>query len=271
MGTEIAWATDIHFDHARGTIIDSFFNSVKSSLAGHNLVGLVITGDISNSSDLERHLCLISESVDIPVYFVLGNHDAYGSSIGHARDIARNVSKKKSNMFFLDGSKAYMITDKTCVVGVNGWADARTGNFMRVPDLLADYHLVADLKHINIPKLREKKLNQLGDENANRLRRSLETVPEEAEEVIIATHVPPWREACWHEGEISDDTWSPHFTCIAVGQEIERYADESGKSITVLCGHTHGEGDVKIKDNIRSLTGYAKYQNPSLCDLVKIS
>ncbi|MFM7113065.1 MAG: Eco57I restriction-modification methylase domain-containing protein, partial [Planctomycetota bacterium] len=36
----------------------------------------------------------------------------------------------------------------------------------------------------------------------------------------VATHVPPFREACWHEGELSDDQWAPHFTSVVMGDAL---------------------------------------------------
>ena len=81
--------------------------------------------------------------------------------------------------------------------------------------------------------------------------------------VLVVTHVPPFRESCWHEGRISDNDWLPHFACKAVGDVL---ADEMkkhlGKQMTVICGHTHGAGEAQILPNLRVLTGGAEYGNP---------
>ena len=83
--------------------------------------------------------------------------------------------------------------------------------------------------------------------------------------VFFATHVPPLREACWHEGRISDDHWSPHFTCLAMGQALlEVMRDFPAKQLTVLCGHTHGAGECRPAPNIEILTGGAIYGVPEL-------
>src|SRR3977135_541574 len=58
--------------------------------------------------------------------------------------------------------------------------------------------------------------------------------------VVILTHVPPFREACWHEGQISNDDYLPHFACRAVGERLTAIMQERpDQCLTVLCGHTH--------------------------------
>jgi Icc-related predicted phosphoesterase len=84
-------------------------------------------------------------------------------------------------------------------------------------------------------------------------------------EVVMLTHVPPLREACWHEGNISDDEWAPHFTCKAVGDVLlEVMPDYPDHSLMVLCGHTHGRGETHPLPNLRILTGAAQYGNPDI-------
>ena len=80
---------------------------------------------------------------------------------------------------------------------------------------------------------------------------------------MVLTHVPPFREACWHEGRISDDNWLPHFTCKAVGDALlEAMAAAPDHRMTVLCGHTHGGGEAQVLPNLRVLTGDARYGQP---------
>ena len=72
---------------------------------------------------------------------------------------------------------------------------------------------------------------------------------------MLLTHVPPVREACWHEGQLSDDQWAPHFTCLAVGEAIlDVMAGHPDKRLTVLCGHTHGQGETQPLPNVQILT-----------------
>jgi hypothetical protein len=82
---------------------------------------------------------------------------------------------------------------------------------------------------------------------------------------VLLTHVPPLREACWHQGHLSDDEWSPHFTCLAVGNAILQIMPQwPDRKLTVLCGHTHSGGRCRPLDNVEILTGEAKYGEPKI-------
>ena len=83
--------------------------------------------------------------------------------------------------------------------------------------------------------------------------------------------MPPLREACWHEGAISDDQWSPHFTCQAVGTAlVEIMRDHPDHRLTVLCGHTHGSGECAPLPNVHVLTGGAEYGRPAVNRLFEL-
>ena len=57
-------------------------------------------------------------------------------------------------------------------------------------------------------------------------------------------------------GRISDDQWSPHFTCQAAGQAIiEFMGAHPDKRLTVLCGHSHGVGTYRPVPNLEVRTG----------------
>jgi hypothetical protein len=90
--------------------------------------------------------------------------------------------------------------------------------------------------------------------------------------VLVATHVPPCREACWYEGKTTDDNWAPFFVCGAVGR-ILRSASESRPDcqFTVLCGHTHNAGVANITANLIVYTGAADYGRPDIEGLVTIA
>jgi Icc protein len=92
------------------------------------------------------------------------------------------------------------------------------------------------------------------------------------EHVIVLTHVPPFREACWHEGRISDDNWLPHMACRAVGDELRRIMQaHPHRKMTVLCGHTHSPGEASILPNLTVLTGGAVYGQPTIQRVLEIA
>jgi hypothetical protein len=149
-------------------------------------------------------------------------------------------------------------------VGHDGWSDGRLGNYPRSLVKMNDYKLIMELTGLN--KLdRWEVLKRLGDEAAEHLRRVLPPALETYREVALLTHVPPFREACWHEGRISDDDWAPHFTCQASGQAVlEIMRQHPDRRLTVLCGHTHGGGETAPLQNLHVITGGAEYGNPAI-------
>jgi 3',5'-cyclic AMP phosphodiesterase CpdA len=108
-------------------------------------------------------------------------------------------------------------------------------------------------------------LQSLGDEAAAHFRRVLPTALQRCDHVLVLMHVPPFREASWHDGKLSDDNWAPHFTCVAAGEVLLEFMQQHPqKRMTILCGHTHSSGSAQIRDNLEVLTGDAVYGQPKV-------
>jgi hypothetical protein len=83
--------------------------------------------------------------------------------------------------------------------------------------------------------------------------------------------VPPFMQACWHEGRISTPAFLPHFACKAVGEalvSVMRRHPERG--LLVLCGHTHSSGEARILPNLLVRTGAAVYGQPRVQDVLTL-
>ena len=142
--------------------------------------------------------------------------------------------------------------------------------------LLNDYKAIEELRkwksdfELDKPAL-EETLNRLGDEASQHLESVLQEAVVSHSNVIALTHVPPFKEATWHEGKISDDNFLSHFSCKATGDVFRNVmASHSRSQLLVLCGHTHGEGEVQITDNIHVLTGGAEYGQPVIQRILDI-
>jgi len=86
---------------------------------------------------------------------------------------------------------------------------------------------------------------------------------EKVERVVVATHLPPWSSATWHDGRLSNQDWRTYFVSVAVGRVIEDVARRRPDvKFAVLCGHTHGRGVVDLLPNLRCTTGAAEYGSP---------
>ena len=111
----------------------------------------------------------------------------------------------------------------------------------------------------------ESTLQRLGDEAGTYFKSLLPEAMGMCDHIVVLTHVPPFFEAAWYDGQYCDNDWLPFFSCKAAGDVLKdamlRYAH---KRMTVLCGHTHGGGTSQISPNLTSFTGPAQYRNPRI-------
>jgi 3',5'-cyclic AMP phosphodiesterase CpdA len=263
----LAWLTDIHLEFVYGPEnIDCFLDSIVAAKPDCILLG----GDTSASTLLAETLILLEDRLRIPIYFVLGNHDFYYGSIPQVRQLAEDLTRTHEHLRWLPVSGAVELTPHTGLVGHDGWADGRLGMGADSEIYLSDYSLIDEF--IGLPaKERFRRLNQLGDEAAAYLEGVLPAALGRFPNLILLTHVPPFRESCWYEGHSSDDEYLPHFACQAVGDTLLRMMQSRPEcSLTVLCGHTHGEGKVSILPNLHVRTGGAEYGQPKLQEMITV-
>ena len=127
-----------------------------------------------------------------------------------------------------------------------------------------DFFLIRDLAGLDKVELGNA-LRRLGDESAAHLKRVLPDALRRFDHVMVLTHVPPFREACWHEGQISGDDYLPYFACKATGDVLlDAARARPDRRITVLCGHTHSPGVCEPLSNLRVVTGAAEYRHPTI-------
>jgi Icc protein len=184
---------------------------------------------------------------------------------------SRNLHDRGSNLHYLPRSGVVGLTEKTGLVGADGWGDGRYGDYWSRKVSLNDWRLIEEFDWLD-DKKRLAKLNDLGDEAADDLKAVLPGAMERFEHVLVVTHVPPFKESCWHEGRISDDDWLPHFACKAVGDILlDTMRQWPDRQMTVFCGHTHGSGEAQILPNLKVLTGGAEYGRPVVQEVVEVA
>lgn len=264
---KIVWTTDPHLDHAPVFAFEKWVDQVLSFATG----AVVITGDISEAEDVVFQLRRMTETFGLPVYFVLGNHDFYGRTIAQTRREVIEVCREDPLLFYLTDCGPVDLGDGVFLVGEDGWGDATVGDFAGSAVRLRDFDCILDFANTD-PSQWQRMLTQLGAESAERLAVKLHAVPDTAREVLIATHLPPWREACWYQGQISDDHWAPFFVCGQVGEMLDRAAKERPqRAHTVLCGHTHFPGRCDRSQNLVAHTGIASYGQPTPTGMIDTS
>lgn len=262
----LAWATDVHLNFLSASGLEAF----REALARQEADVVVITGDIAEAPTLDPLLSVLAAELKTPIYFVLGNHDFYRSSVPRVREVAREMAQRSPWLGYLPASGVVELTREIGLVGVDGWADGRLGDYTRSPVMLNDYLLIAELAGLT-KAARLARLNELGDAEAEALREPLLRALARYRRVIVATHVPPFKEACWHDGRVSNDDWLPHFSCRAVGEVLREAAlAHPEKKIRVLCGHTHGAGQAEILPNLKVMTGGAEYGEPRIQGVIEL-
>lgn len=265
---KLAWLTDIHLNFLRPTALEAFLASLTDTEADAFLLG----GDIGEAHNVAGFLSRIGAGGQRPVYFVLGNHDFYRGTIAGVRGKLRQLCTALPSLRYLPYAGFVPLTADTCLVGHDGWGDGRLGDYHGADVMLNDFGLIGEFGGFHEPKPeRLAKLHALGDEAAEHFRAVLPNALARFRHVVVLTHVPPFREACWHEGKVSDDNWLPFFTCRAVGDVLrEAMQAAPDRKMTVLCGHTHGSGEADILPNLRVLTGGAVYGNPHVQRVIEV-
>jgi hypothetical protein len=180
------------------------------------------------------------------------------------------VTRESERLRWLPEAGVVELAPTVGLVGHDGWADGRLGSYATSPVMLNDYLLIDELSGLS-PQARLGVLNELGDEAAAFVRAHLPAASQRYRKVYFLTHVPPFREACWHEGELSNDDWLPHFACGALGDALLEVAEANPAcEITVLCGHTHSRGVARLRPNLDVRTGGAVYGAPVIEEVIEL-
>jgi len=263
----LAWLSDLHLNFLaaaeRDALVDQWATAQVDAYA--------ISGDITESSELLPMLEQFETKLARPIYFVLGNHDYYFSSIAKVRRDIAALSQNSRWLHWLNVSGVCRLSADAAIVGHDGWADGRLGDYRRSFVSMNDWRLIEELTNLD-RQSRWLELKRLADEAAAYVRGVLSAALVEYPFVYLVTHVPPFRGACWYEGRISDDEWLPHFSSKAMGDAIlEVMAQHPSRRLTVLCGHTHSPGIYRPTQNVTVHTGGAEYGKPEIQQVFEVA
>lgn len=255
----ILWATDIHLDHAGDQARTGFLGALRE-MAGETVI---VTGDISLASRFVDDLVAIADAAGCPVYYLLGNHDHYGSAIGAVRDQANELAERRSDIRWLPPAGVVTLGPGHALVGVDGWADGRFGDPLGTPLVLNDDKHIAELASQETRRAKLFVKRALADADAHRLAVLLERAATVATKLLVATHVPPFVDALPTHGRLSHPAWQPLLVCGATGLVLRRFATKHpGHDVTVLAGHSHVEWQAELLPNLRVRVGGARYGAP---------
>ncbi len=263
----LVWLSDLHLDALDKVKYKQFIDMVASCEADVVLIG----GDISNGVASLSYLDNMAQMLGKQFYYVLGNHDYYYGSIPKIRAEAHQLTKNRPHLHYLTDNGIVALTKQTALIGHDGWADGREGDFLNSDVMLNDYFLIEELKRLNHPE-RLQKINELGDEAAAYFKMQLINAFANYERVVLITHAPPFLAAALHEGQPCDVHWAPHMVDKVAGDAIkEMMQQHPEKQLLVLCGHVHSDQDIHILPNLRVVTGKSVLGIPDMQGLVYVN
>lgn len=239
------WATDLHLNYFTNEYIDNF----GRSLLKYKSSALIISGDISLGNRLENDLKVLSNAIQIPIYYVLGNHDYWYSSFDKVDELSK---KLESDLIINLNDKCISINKDTALLGFNGWYDCNYGTID--PDIqMSDWVKIEDFKNNDPIKIsKERSSKSLEFKNLSNLAKQDGFVNQ-----LIVTHIPPFE-------ELIIDKEKPFYGSYTSGQ-ILRSLDLN--KIVCLSGHTHNNFFYKEK-NMDCYVGEACRGKPDVCGLI---
>jgi len=266
---KLIWLTDIHLNFLDAEERVLFYRSV----AEKDCDAVLISGDIAEAPSITVILKEIAAHLKKPICFVLGNHDYYRGQIDVVKAEMVSITKTEDHLNWLPESGPVLLEKDILLLGEDGWADGRYGDYANSPVVLNDSGMIADLFRESTKgkyKLLEK-MQQLADDDAKKLYADLTDAikKHQPKNIIVLTHVPPFKEASMYEGKMSGDDFLPFFSSKATGDVLLKIAKENiDRDFLVLCGHTHHEAHYQASDNLTVRVGGAEYSQPKIEEVV---
>jgi predicted phosphodiesterase len=219
-------------------IVSDLHNKWKYKPMGAD--ALVIAGDIGNGKDFFYFKDLIKQITDIPVFFVLGNHDYYGHVQQEVPTIVKDLIKDAPNWHFLDNTLE--IFDSVRFIGTPLWSDL--GGHMNtwfVGQAIKNWPDFTYTKYIDkeTGNIRRKNPHDLIPDwlEAVKFLRFAINEPFDGKTVVI-THFVPTPQAC--HPRFGKSYENMYFNC-----DLEYLM---GREMLWVFGHTHDPYDFMVGD-----------------------
>ncbi len=274
-----AWATDIHLD----CVDEQGLIKFAESLIVTEPQAVLLTGDISNAKQVIYHLSALERVVQRPVFFVLGNHDYYGSEIAEVRKAMKELSNMSQFLKYLPMTQFVPLTANTALVGHDGWYDALYGDY-NSRFMMSDFTAIKDFVPFSGGGSYVKLMHDIKDRyglvefarslahaGVMHVHNGIKAAARTHKNIVILTHFPPFAESHIHEGKQGDASAMPWFTSKMMGDMLMDAAKAYPNiKFNVLAGHTHGMYNGNPMPNLEVHVGGADYGRPALAGLVEI-
>lgn len=278
MTHRLVWCTDIHLDHLweHVPLSNGMFDGSRryserkvqefcEKVLKRNPDSVLITGDISMAPMIETHLGWLEKYIpDVPIRFVLGNHDFYDGSIAEVREKVKRFDGTNGKLVWLNTQTVVPLTDKTALVGHDGWYDGGYGDWFKSRLVMTEYHIVQEFRFKH-PMVVFEVMQELAGQCAEHIDTHVQVAAKTHSNVLFATHVPAFRNnSRAPDRRPSDSQWLPNMSSKKAGDALLRAAEAFPETkFTCLSGHTHTPWEEEYLPNLRELTGASKYGHPA--------
>lgn len=263
---KFAWCTDVHLNFPDPNKANKFYESLSKYDA------VILSGDIAEALNFDRYLESMWNKIQKPIYYVLGNHDYYEGEIDLVREKAYNLFTRNNDIVYLTMVQKECLVgvkDDYAIVGVDGFADTRAGDYANSRIMLNDEVYIENFRLANSAGralLQEERMHWSDSDTAN-LKDQIECVIDRLNpvEVVVVTHVPPFEEACRYRGRTTGLDYLPFYCNKGLGDYLVKVAtDNPNRMVRVLCGHTHGKCDFERLENLKVHVGGVRYYDPEI-------
>jgi predicted phosphodiesterase len=264
---KVDWITDPHLDHLRdGETLITFLQALHD----RDSDALLVTGDITQSQTIYDFLGFLSGAYQRPIYFVLGNHDYYGSWIEPTQKRVRAACSAcpEGILNWMTDRGPIMLTSTVAVVGHDGMYDAKAGepgmdlgmtDFL-LPGGIVDFAYALETGSWHLFELLERLARASAEHITTSVRKAVRAG---ARRILVLTHVPPFPEASYFRGRPSNPRALPWYVNVTLGNALLALADElPDVSLEVFAGHTHGATVYQPRPTLIVHVGGARYGRP---------
>ncbi|KTD36750.1 phosphoesterase [Legionella nautarum] len=267
---KIAWLTDIHLNFLDRNSRIRFYEFIV--IAKVDLI--IISGDIAEAPTVKEILIEMGKVINRPIYFVLGNHDYYFGYVQEVRDEMSQLDNTMPILHWLPATKPVLLKNQIYLVGQDGWADGRNGNYYQSPVAVNDSRLIVDLflQQSSGKKSLLEQMQLFADSDAQQLNdKIIDAAALGAKQLLVITHVPPFKESCFHRGKTDSKDFFPYYSSQATGKVLLELAVKYEQiKFSVFCGHTHAKSLYKPLENLTIKTGQAEYYMPEIQEIISL-
>lgn len=255
---KILWLTDTHLTFSflwKKYALIKYLKNIEAD-------ALFLSGDISNGFFIDYIIYYLATHLNIPIYFILGNHDYYFRKISEVHNDIKCLTKKYDNLYWLTENDVLKLKEDTCIIGAEGWYDCNYGNINYIK-LTFDWRFIKDFRKIKSSKKKIQIFKKMAEDSADLIEKKLmKALNSGFKQIYLITHVPPFKEATRDEGTILEQFWLPYNTNTALGEKLKSIMiNFPDRKLIILCGHIHDRVVVNINNNIECRTNNANYFN----------